>query len=63
MCGNCVVACPNGAIRFNKSSEDLTFDDEMIINQSKCSGCGMCGESCPEVKGGMIRLKIDKKYK
>jgi len=26
-----VVACPNNALRFNKSSEDLTFDDEIII--------------------------------
>ncbi len=55
MCGNCVVACPNNAIRFNKSSEDLTFDDEIIIDKSKCNGCGKCIETCPE--GGIILLK------
>jgi len=60
LCGNCVVACPNNALRFNKSSEDLTFDDEIIIDHSKCSGCGECVKICPEV-GSMIRLKNPKK--
>ncbi len=56
MCGNCVVACPNGALKFNKSSDDLTYDDEIIIDQSKCTGCGECVKVCPEV-GSMIRLE------
>ena len=49
-CGNCIVACPNNAIRFNKSK------NKIIINNSKCSGCGECVKVCPEV-GSMIRLK------
>jgi len=59
LCGHCVVACPNDALRFNRSSDDLTFDDEIIINHSKCTGCGKCTEACPEI-GGMIKLKNGK---
>lgn len=30
MCGLCIASCPQGALRFNKSSKDLTWDDEII---------------------------------
>jgi len=54
LCGGCVASCPNQALSFNKSREDLTFDDEIIHDPSKCSGCGICVEFCPE---RMLKLK------
>lgn len=58
MCGLCVASCSNQALRFNKSNEDLTFDDEIIHNPKKCSWCGMCEMVCPE---GMIKIIKEKK--
>ncbi|GAG16397.1 unnamed protein product [marine sediment metagenome] len=58
MCGLCVASCPRGALRFNKSSKDLTWDDEVIYDPKKCTGCGMCEKVCPE---RMIKIKKKKK--
>ena len=61
MCGNCVACCPNfpnRPIRFNKSSKDLAFDDEIVHDPKKCSWCRMCEKVCPE---GMIKIKQEVK--
>lgn len=39
-CGECVDACPVGAI----SEEDGKF----IINPDECLSCGVCAGSCPQ---------------
>lgn len=57
MCGLCVASCPKGALRFNKSREDLTWDDEIIYDPKKCSGCGKCADVCPEEMIKIIKLK------
>ena len=54
-CGGCIASCPNfpnRPIRF-KRNEGSAFDDEIIHDPKKCSGCGMCAKACPE---GMIKL-------
>ena len=38
-CGDCVVACPNDAIRF--------VDNLRIWDSTLCQLCGACAESCP----------------
>ncbi len=57
MCGLCVACCPNQALRFNKSKESLTYDDEIIHDPKKCSFCGLCEKTCPE---GMIKIIKEK---
>ncbi|MCL1947192.1 MAG: RnfABCDGE type electron transport complex subunit B [Chitinivibrionia bacterium] len=38
--GNCVTACPFGAISINKNGV-------AVVNDDKCVGCGVCVSSCP----------------
>ena len=48
LCGDCVVACPSGA---------LSISDEMLqLNQALCSYCGDCEALCPE---GAISLPYE----
>lgn len=35
---NCVRSCPENAIK---------FDQRLTIDREKCTGCGICSESCP----------------
>ncbi|PKN83614.1 MAG: electron transfer flavoprotein subunit alpha, partial [Deltaproteobacteria bacterium HGW-Deltaproteobacteria-1] len=37
-CGNCVDACPFGA---------LSLVDDMVVVNDKCTGCGACLLACP----------------
>lgn len=39
--GDCVDACPFGAISFSKS------DDYPTVDIDKCTGCGKCFDACP----------------
>lgn len=39
--GDCVVACPFGAMTFSENSDFPTIDI------AKCTGCGKCLEACP----------------
>jgi len=51
LCGMCIACCPNfpdRPIKFSKSKPDLNFDDEIIHDPKKCTGCGMCEKVCPE---------------
>ena len=41
-CGTCIASCPQEALSFNKS------DDEIIIKHSKCLRCGLCVNVCTE---------------
>lgn len=36
-CGDCVRACPNGALKLN---------DHVVVNEDKCERCGHCTEVC-----------------
>ena len=39
-CGQCVSACPAGAI--------MLRDSKAVIDQSACRQCGICADQCPE---------------
>jgi NAD-dependent dihydropyrimidine dehydrogenase PreA subunit len=38
-CGDCVEACPTGAIEVK--------ENKAVINLDDCSDCGACVDSCP----------------
>ncbi len=46
-CGNCIEACPVGAISMNHSAAQIS---------SVCKGCGICLKACPE---GAIQLNME----
>jgi heterodisulfide reductase subunit A2 len=43
-CGQCVVACPYGAIELNGENEK---SDKAVVNGYLCKGCGTCVGTCP----------------
>ena len=49
LCGECVRACPVGAL-------SLTANCRLVINTETCRYCGDCEEICPR---GAIRLPYD----
>lgn len=46
-CGDCIAACPYGAI--------MRVEDKIIINASKCVGCGACKQVCKN-RGNAIEI-------
>lgn len=48
-CGKCVVCCLDEAISFR--------DGRLVIDEEKCTGCGLCRDICPDKK---ITLKWKK---
>ncbi|MBQ9789976.1 MAG: 4Fe-4S binding protein [Clostridia bacterium] len=46
-CGDCVKACPFGAIEISETGA-------AIVNEFKCTGCGECVSSCPNNLIAMI---------
>ncbi len=40
-CLLCPMICPDSAINWNKTSEDIEFDYRF------CKGCGICANECP----------------
>ncbi len=58
-CNMCSLVCPHGVIRPTISEEEgieLLGNKEnkkfkLLINASKCTGCGLCIEACPGKKG------------
>lgn len=40
-CGDCVRACPHGAMSMNPAT------GLPEVNTEKCTGCGVCGKACP----------------
>lgn len=46
-CGNCVTACPVGAISIYKGMWAK-------VDSARCVGCGKCGKACP---AGIIQIK------
>lgn len=51
--GDCVKACPFGAIYMNKKT------NLPVIIEEKCTGCGLCIKACP--KNVLVLRPIDKK--
>ncbi len=49
-----MASCPKGAFSFAKSKPNLVFDDMIVYNLKKCSGCELCVKACPE---GMIIIR------
>lgn len=48
-CGNCLSACPNGAISLGRKKPDLQGDGEIqliTVDRDKCDNCGKCAEAC-----------------
>jgi len=43
-CGICVEVCPESAI----SRKEINNDDfEMVVDETRCIGCGFCAKACP----------------
>ncbi len=51
-CGDCISACPYGAI--------MRVNDKIVINASKCVGCGACMQICKN-RGNAIKIFAVKK--
>jgi len=47
-CGHCAGFCENGAILDSHGSPAVAKHERPHINISKCTGCMLCIESCPE---------------
>lgn len=45
LCGDCLGACPTGALRMGP--------DALVLNEDLCAYCGDCEDVCPK---GAIRL-------
>ncbi|WP_371379419.1 glycyl-radical enzyme activating protein [Sporomusa aerivorans] len=41
-CGNCVSACPHGAIQLEKEQDDIRLD----VDRKLCTNCGKCIDVC-----------------
>ncbi len=46
-CGECILACPYAAVKFNGN-------DKAEVNAALCHGCGTCVAACPS--GAMVEL-------
>lgn len=47
-CGNCADKCPTGAIKMvSKNPNDEKSALMLVVNESKCIGCGACEYYCP----------------
>ncbi|MHB0859107.1 MAG: ATP-binding protein [Anaerolineae bacterium] len=40
LCGDCLAACPCGALSISASAE-------LVLDEAKCEYCGDCEEICP----------------
>lgn len=47
-CGDCVEACPTGAI--------AVVDGRARIDEASCTDCGSCADGCPE--GAIVRAEV-----
>ncbi|MCW3985736.1 MAG: 4Fe-4S binding protein [Candidatus Bathyarchaeota archaeon] len=48
-CLLCPMICPDSAITWNKTTEDIEF------NYDFCKGCGICANECPADAIKMVR--------
>lgn len=48
-CLLCPMICPDSAITWNKTTEDIEF------NYDFCKGCGICASECPADAIKMVR--------
>ena len=42
-CGNCVRACPQGALKMEENDEGFFYP---VVDAEKCIGCGLCAKVC-----------------
>jgi 2-oxoacid:acceptor oxidoreductase delta subunit (pyruvate/2-ketoisovalerate family) len=49
-CGQCVIFCPENAIKLN---ENIEFD------YNYCKGCGICANECPVTAISMVREEVE----
>ncbi|MGQ4911540.1 MAG: 4Fe-4S binding protein [Candidatus Thorarchaeota archaeon] len=45
-CGQCVRACPNVAIRIDKSDRKFEKDAALYFDYTRCVFCGLCVQAC-----------------
>lgn len=55
-CGACVYICPKNCIRFE---EDRFGQERPVIDQTRCTQCGMCRKNCP---GNMDKKSFRNRY-
>lgn len=53
-CNPCEAACPSGAIKIGDSINNLP-----VLDEDKCTGCGICISSCPGLAIFVIDLGYD----
>lgn len=46
-CGRCVDDCPYSAITLVPRTDDLPFEEEVVVDADRCVACGICMGSCP----------------
>jgi|GEM_PF-1442267 len=48
-CGECIYACPDGALHLNR------FSRTAYVLEGLCKGCGQCINACPYMALRMVR--------
>ncbi|MBD5231239.1 MAG: RnfABCDGE type electron transport complex subunit B [Muribaculaceae bacterium] len=48
-CGDCVKACPHGAMRMDEET------GLPVVDSARCTGCGVCVKACPR---GLMQLNV-----
>ncbi|MCW8835061.1 MAG: hydrogenase iron-sulfur subunit, partial [Rhodospirillales bacterium] len=46
-CTRCFVDCPFGAVTMQPRTDGSRYEEEAIVKENFCTGCGICVGSCP----------------
>jgi 2-oxoglutarate ferredoxin oxidoreductase subunit delta len=57
-CGFCIEFCPQGIIARFPEMNRLGYHSVHITDESKCTGCDLCGMVCPDFAIG-VRISQD----
>ena len=47
-CRFCIEFCPGGVLAVSDEFNALGYHPPIIVDESKCTGCELCGMLCPE---------------
>jgi coenzyme F420-reducing hydrogenase delta subunit/NAD-dependent dihydropyrimidine dehydrogenase PreA subunit len=46
-CSRCVADCPFSAIRMERRSDGMAYEQEAVVDADQCTSCGICVGACP----------------